>query len=214
MIKGIIFDLDGVITDTAEFHYLAWKKLCNQETLAFDRQVNEQLKGVSRKNSLNRILKHNSKTITELEIEDFLERKNNYYLEYLEGITENDYLPGIKGLLQELKLSNIKIALGSASKNAMIVLDKLNATHFFDVIGDGNSVSNPKPAPDLFTYVAIKLKLEPQECLVIEDAAPGIEAAHKAKMKAIGIGQQEILGEAEIVLKSTNLLNLELIQKI
>ncbi len=205
MIKGIIFDLDGVITDTAEFHYLAWKKLCNQETLAFDRQVNEQLKGVSRKNSLNRILKHNSKTITELEIEDFLERKNNYYLEYLEGITENDYLPGIKGLLQELKLSNIKIALGSASKNAMIVLDKLNATHFFDVIGDGNSVSNPKPAPDLFTYVAIKLKLEPQECLVIEDAAPGIEAAHKAKMKAIGIGQQEILGEAEIVLKSTNL---------
>ncbi len=214
MIKGIIFDLDGVITDTAEFHYLSWKQLSNEEGLKFDKLLNEQLKGVSRNKSLDRILKHNNTTLSETKQKDYLERKNNYYLQYLKKITQKDYLPGIKNFLQVLQASNIKIGLGSASKNAISVLEKLEATHFFDVIGDDNSVKNAKPAPDLFQYVAKELGLTPNECVVIEDAAPGIEAAHEAGMKAIGIGSKEILGNAEIVLESTNFLKLEIIQNI
>lgn len=212
MIKGVIFDLDGVITDTAEFHYLSWKQLSDEEGFKFDKLLNEELKGVSRNKSLDRILKHNNTTFSEAKQKDCLERKNNYYLQYLKKITQKDYLPGIKNFLQELQASNIKIGLGSASKNALSVLEKLEAIHFFDVIGDGNSVKNAKPAPDLFQYVAKELGLAPNECLVIEDAAPGIQAAHEAGMKAIGIGSKEILGVAEVVLESTEFLKLEIIQ--
>ncbi|AMC11051.1 beta-phosphoglucomutase [Lutibacter profundi] len=214
MIKGIIFDLDGVITDTAEFHYLSWKQLSNEERLNFDKLLNEKLKGVSRAKSLDRILKHNNTTFSKTKQKDCLERKNNYYLQYLKKITQKDYLPRIKKFLQELQASNIKIGLGSASKNALSVLERLEATPFFNVIGDGNSVKKAKPAPDLFLYVAKELGLTPNECIVIEDASSGIEAAHKAGMKAIGIGSKEVLGKAEVVLESTNFLKLEIIQNI
>lgn len=214
MIKGIIFDLDGVITDTAEFHYLAWKQLCDEEGLKFDKLLNEELKGVSRKKSLDIILKHNSTTISEIEKETYTNRKNEYYLVHLKSLSPQDYLPGIKFFLESLKASKIKIGLGSASKNAICVLEKLEATHFFEVIGDGNSVVNAKPAPDLFLFVAKELGCAPEECIVIEDAAPGIDAAHKAGMKAVGIGEKEVLGEAELVLENTSLLNLKLMQNI
>lgn len=214
MIKGIIFDLDGVITDTAKFHYFSWKKLCNEEELKFDKQLNEQLKGVSRKESLDIILDYNKISKEKLEKSEFLERKNNYYLQFLDKITTGDFLPGIENFLKKLKKSSIKIGLGSASKNAIPVLNKLDAVHFFDAIGDGNSVVNNKPAPDLFLYVAKELGLEAHECLVIEDAAPGVEAAHRAGMKAVGIGSKELLDKAECVLESTNLLGMEILKNI
>ncbi len=198
MIKGFIFDLDGVITDTAEQHFQAWKQLADEMGWDFDREINERLRGVSRMDSINIIKAHNKAEIPEDQLAELATKKNEYYLASLEEITSEDYLPGTRELLTHLKQEGFRVALGSASKNAAKVLQQLGATGYFDAIGDGNSVSKSKPAPDIFIYAAEKLGLKPEECVVYEDAEAGIDAAKAGGFHAVGIGPEERVGHADI----------------
>ena len=199
-IEGIIFDLDGVITDTSEFHYQAWKKLADEEGIPFDREANEKLRGVPRRESLLGIL--NGRPATEEQIQDMMKRKNKYYVEMMQSITEQDLLPGVADLLEQLQAAGIKIALGSASKNARTVIERLGIANKFMAIADGYSVAKSKPAPDLFLFAAEKLGLSPDKCIVVEDAAAGIQAGLAAGMKVVGLGPKERVGKAHIVLPS------------
>lgn len=189
-IKGLIFDLDGVITDTAEYHYLAWKQLADEEGLDFNREDNEQLRGVSRRESLMRLLK--GKTIPEATMQAWMHRKNEYYTSYLDKITPNDLLAGVGDFLEAAQSKNLKLGIGSASKNAKPVIEKLNLLDTFTVIGDGYSVVNPKPAPDLFVWVAGGLHIQVNETIVFEDAPAGIDAAKAAGCRTVGIGTSDI----------------------
>lgn len=199
-LKAFIFDLDGVLTDTAEYHYRAWKRLADEEGLPFDRADNEALRGVSRRESLILLLK--GRAVPEATLEEWMERKNNYYLELTQQITPGDLLPGALDLLRALRGAGFKIAIASASRNAADVVDRLGLRSEIDVLCDGFSVSNTKPAPDLFLYTARQLGLKPAECVVVEDAAAGVQAAHAGGMRAIGLGPKERVGEAELVLPS------------
>ena len=198
-IKGLIFDLDGVITDTAEYHFLAWKQLADEEGLNFTRADNDQLRGVSRQESLVRLLK--GKSIPESTMQDWMHRKNEYYKSYLEGITSDDLLPGVHDFLVASQDEGLKLAIGSASKNAKPVIEKLNLTGVFDVIGDGFSVVNTKPAPDLFVWVAGGLQIYVSEVIVFEDAPAGIDAAKSAGCRTVGIGTSDV-NHADIVAQS------------
>jgi kojibiose phosphorylase len=197
-IRGFIFDLDGVLTDTAEYHYLAWQKLADEEAIPFNREANEALRGISRRASLMLII--GDRTYSEDQIQEMMARKNRYYVELIKNITPKDLLPGAIALLDELRQAGIKIAIGSASKNAHTVIEKLGIADKVDAIADGYSVQQPKPAPDLFLYAAHQLGLNPQQCVVVEDAAAGIEAALAGGMWAIGIGPPERVKKAHIVL--------------
>ncbi|MEA5582208.1 beta-phosphoglucomutase [Nodularia harveyana UHCC-0300] len=199
-IQGVIFDLDGVLTDTAEYHYEAWQKLADEEGMEFSRQDNEALRGISRRASLMLIIKN--REYSESEIQEMLERKNRYYVELIEDVTPKDMLPGAIALLNELREQGIKIAIGSASKNAQMVVALLGIADQVDAIADGYSVQQPKPAPDLFLYAAEKLAVPSQQCVVIEDAAAGVEAALAAGMWAVGLGPPERVGAAHLVLPS------------
>lgn len=199
-ILGFIFDLDGVLTDTAEYHYRAWQKLADEEGLPFDRQANEALRGVSRRESLLMII--GNRQYSEAQIQEMMDRKNRYYVESIEKISSADLLPGAVAFLAELRQAGIKIAIGSASKNARTVVEKLGIADKVDAIADGYSVQHPKPAPDLFLFAANQLGLEPAQCVVVEDAAAGIEAALAAGMWAVGLGPSERVGAAHIVLPS------------
>lgn len=199
-IQGVIFDLDGVLTDTAEYHYRAWQRLADEEGIPFNRQDNEELRGVSRRESLMLIVK--DRPYSEAQIQEMMERKNRYYVESIENITPQDLLPGAIALLDELRQAGIKIAIGSASKNAHTVVEKLGIAEKVDAIADGYSVQKPKPAPDLFLFAANLLGLPPSQCVVVEDAAAGIEAALAAKMWTVGLGPVERVGEAHVVLPS------------
>lgn len=165
MIKGFIFDLDGVITDTAELHYEAWKHLSDDMDWEFNRELNEKLRGISRMDSIKVIMDHNHVTLDDATVAELATKKNDIYVASLDHMTPDDYLPGARELLTHLRSEGFKVALGSASKNAIKVLKQLNATHFFDVIGDGNSVSKSKPEPDIFLYAAEKLGL-PQKTVL------------------------------------------------
>lgn len=198
MIKGFIFDLDGVITDTAELHYLAWKKLADSMDWEFDREVNEQLRGVSRMDSINIIKNHNRASVEDSKLLELATEKNALYVESLDNITPEDYLPGAKELLTHLRQEGFLVALGSASKNSSKVLEQLDAKKYFDVIGDGNSVSKSKPAPDIFLFGAEKLGLKPEECIVYEDAESGVDAAKAGGFHAVGIGPEERVGHANL----------------
>ncbi|MEH2287110.1 beta-phosphoglucomutase [Nostoc sp.] len=199
-IQGFIFDLDGVLTDTAELHYLGWQKLADEEGIPFNREANEALRGVSRRASLMLILK--DRPYSEAKIEEMMERKNGYYVELLQKMTPKDLLPGAIALLDELRQAGIKIGIGSGSKNARPVLERLGIIDKVDAIADGYSVQEPKPAPDLFLYAAKQLGIEPEQSVVVEDAAAGVEAALAAGMWAIGLGPVERVGSAHIVLPS------------
>ncbi len=199
-IRGFIFDLDGVLTDTAELHYLAWQRLADEEGLAFSREANEALRGVSRRESLMLIV--GDRQYSEAQIQEMMERKNRYYVESIENVSPADLLPGALAFLDELRQKGIKIALGSASKNARPVVERLGIANKIDAIADGYSVEKPKPAPDLFLFAAHQLGLEPAQCVVVEDAAAGIEAALAALMWAIGLGPVERVGAAHVVLPS------------
>ncbi|HOO31686.1 MAG TPA: beta-phosphoglucomutase [Thermotogota bacterium] len=209
MIKGIIFDLDGVITDTAEYHYLGWKKMAEEEGLIFNRELNEKLRGVSRTRSLEIILEYNGKELSEKKRMELCLRKNLYYVQSLDKINEGDFLPGIRDLIVSLKGRNIKTAIASASKNAKRVIDNLNANNLFDFIADGFSVETTKPAPDLFLYTAEKIDCLPSECVVFEDAEAGIEAAINGGFKSVGIGPDERIGRATIRYKHTSTIDIE-----
>ncbi|GMN08273.1 beta-phosphoglucomutase [Croceitalea sp. MTPC5] len=198
MIKGFIFDLDGVITDTAELHYLAWKKLAEEMNWQFDRAVNERLRGVSRMDSLNIIKDHNNATVAEDRLLELATMKNDIYVASLDTLTPDDYLPGAKELLTHLRQEGFRVALGSASKNAAKVLEQLEAIGYFDIIGDGNSVSKSKPEPDIFLYGAEKLELKAEECIVYEDAEAGIDAAKAGGFYAVGIGPDDRVGHADV----------------
>jgi beta-phosphoglucomutase len=202
-IQGFIFDLDGVLTDTAEFHYRAWQKLADEEHLPFDRQANEALRGVARRKSLMLIV--GDRQYSEDQIQEMMERKNRYYVESIQTITPKNLLPGGLELLKELRQAGIKIAIGSASKNARNVIEKLHLNDYVDQIADGNSVQQPKPAPDLFLYAANLLGLKPSQCVVVEGAAVGIEAAIAAGMRAVGIGPSDRFKTANVILP--NLIN-------
>ncbi len=197
-IQGFIFDLDGVLTNTAEYHYRAWQKLADEENIPFDRQANEALRGVSRRESLQIII--GSRAYSDEAIGEMMDRKNRYYVDSIQSITPQDVLPGAVELLDELRQSGLKIAIGSASKNAKTVIEKLGIADRIDVITDGDSVEHSKPAPDLFQFAASQLGLEPQHCVVVEDATVGITAALAAGMWAIGLGELAQVGKAHIVL--------------
>ena len=197
-IQGFIFDLDGVLTNTAEFHYRAWQQLADEENLPFDRQANEALRGVARRDSLLLIV--GDRSYSEAQLQEMMERKNRYYVESIQTITPQDLLPGAVALLDELRQAGIKIAIGSASKNAKTVIEKLGIADRVDAIADGDSVTRPKPDPDVFLYAAKQLGLEPAHCVVVEDATVGIEAAIAAGMWAIGLGPRDRVGAAHIVL--------------
>ncbi len=189
-IKAFIFDLDGVITDTAEFHFLSWKQLAEEEGIVFTREDNEHLRGVSRRESLNRMLK--GRPIDEATAQQWMERKNAYYKNYLSKMTPDDALPGVPQFLAEAREAGLKIGLGSASKNAVEALEKLQLASAFDVIGDGYSVVNGKPAPDLFVWVAGGLHTPPNQAVVFEDAEAGVEAALAGGFWAVGLGSANV----------------------
>jgi kojibiose phosphorylase len=197
-IQGFIFDLDGVLTDTAEFHYRAWQQLADEEHLPFDRQANEALRGVARRTSLMLIV--GDRPYSEAQIQEMMERKNRYYVASIQTITPENLLPGAIALLDELRQAGMKIAIGSASKNAKTVIEKLELAEHVDAIADGYSVDRPKPAPDIFLYAATQLGLDPAHCVVVEDAPVGVAAAIAAGMGSIGIGSPSRVGAANLVL--------------
>ena len=207
-IKAFILDLDGVLTDTAEYHYRAWKKLADEEGIPFGRQDNEHLRGVSRRQSLELLLGTYVTRYTEGDIQEMMDHKNGYYVAMLRQISATDFLPGATKLLHDLRARGFKIAIGSASKNTRIVLDRLGILNDFDAISDGNSVSKAKPAPDVFLFAATEMGVEPRNCGVVEDAASGVQAALAANMLAIGIGPEERVGHAHLRYASTADINL------
>ena len=206
-IKGFIFDLDGVLTDTAEYHFRGWKRLADEEGLPFTREDNESLRGVPRRESLLLILK--GKSVSEEKLQEMMERKNQYYLEFIHEIKPSDLLPGALRFLEELRAAGLKAAIGSASKNAGEVIERLGIGSLLDAISDGHSVERQKPAPDLFLHAAAQLGLNPHDCVVVEDATVGIAAARAGGFRTIGLGPSERVGEADVVYPSLENVHLE-----
>ncbi|MBZ9653058.1 beta-phosphoglucomutase [Psychroflexus montanilacus] len=197
MTKAFIFDLDGVIVDTAKFHFLAWKNLAESLEIPFSEEENEQLKGVSRIRSLQKILEWGNKTISEEEFKRLMAEKNEEYLAYVDQMTEKDILPGVMEILNYVKSNNYPIALGSASKNARTILSKVGLEDYFEEIVDGNEVSKAKPNPEVFLKGCRLLKVEPEQAIVFEDSKAGIEAANSAQMTSVGIGDKSVLNAAD-----------------
>ncbi|APU66919.1 MAG: beta-phosphoglucomutase [Bacteroidota bacterium] len=212
--KAVIFDLDGVIVDTAKFHFQAWKKLANDLGFDFTHEQNEQLKGVSRVESLKKILKWGDMELSEEEFNRQMALKNDNYLSYVEEMDENEILPGVPKVLKYLKENNIPFALGSASKNARTILKKINLYEDFDAIVDGTDVSKAKPDPEVFLIAAEKLKAEPQDCVVFEDSVAGVEAANIGKMTSIGIGDEKVLQEADHIFNDFTEISIEFIENL
>lgn len=185
-VRGLIFDLDGVITDTAEYHFLAWKRVADEEGLPFTREDNEALRGLSRRDSLMRLLK--GRPADEASIQVWMERKNVYYLAYLDEITPASLLPGVGAILEDAVRAGLKLGVGSASKNAQQVMRHLGLASMFHVIGDGYCVAHAKPAPDLFLWVAGALGVYPMQAVVFEDAEAGIEAGLRGGFQTVGLG--------------------------
>ncbi|AIZ40589.1 beta-phosphoglucomutase [Cellulophaga baltica] len=194
---GFIFDLDGVIVDTAKYHYLAWRKLANELGFEFTYEQNELFKGVSRKRCLEILLNIGGVTATQQQFDTWMVEKNIDYLAYIENMDASEILPDVPKVLEYLKQKKIPIALGSASKNAQPILEKVNLLPYFDTIVDGNNVTKAKPDPEVFLIAADQLGVKPNNCIVFEDAVAGIEAANAAGMISIGIGNAEILNQAK-----------------
>lgn len=193
MIKGFLFDLDGVIVDTAVFHFQAWRRLAQKLGGDFTEEQNEQLKGVSRVDSLKKIIEWTGASVSDEEFQTLMVEKNEWYLELVQGLGPQDALPGALNFLQTAYDQGVKIALGSASKNAPMILEKLGITPLFTAIIDGNNVVNGKPHPEVFLKGAEALGLEPSECVVFEDSIAGVQAAKTGGMSSVGIGDAETL---------------------
>jgi beta-phosphoglucomutase len=211
---GVIFDLDGVIVDTAKYHFIAWKHIANKLGFDFTEAHNEQLKGVSRVRSLDLILDLSGQTIETEEKERLLIEKNEHYLSLISDMGQSEILPGILELLKYLKEQNIPFSLGSASKNARLILKTLNLLDLFDAIVDGNDVTNAKPDPEVFLRAAEKLNLKAEQCIVVEDAVAGVDAANNAGMISIGIGEEANLHKANHVLPSTKELSVQFFESL
>lgn len=197
--KGFIFDLDGVIVDTAKYHFLAWKRLAKSLDIDFTEEENEQLKGVSRVRSLEKILAWGNKTISQDRFTELMSKKNEEYLSYIAEMDRNEILPDVPRVLQSLIEKQQPISLGSASKNARVILDRVDLRKHFDAIVDGNDVSKAKPDPEVFLIAAKLLNIDPKDCIVFEDSVAGVTAANTANMVSIGIGSKDVLGHADYV---------------
>ncbi len=187
-IKAVIFDLDGVIVSTDENHYKAWKHLADEEDIPFDREFNEQFRGVSRMECLDILLTQAEKSYTEEEKEEMATIKNNYYRSSLDDLDKDEILANVMNLLKGLKELDIKIAVGSSSRNTPLILKQIGLDNYFDAVADGNQIENSKPHPEVFLLAAEKVGVKPAECLVIEDADAGIEAGIAAGMKTLAVG--------------------------
>ncbi|WP_299059457.1 beta-phosphoglucomutase [uncultured Polaribacter sp.] len=212
--KGFIFDLDGVIVDTAKYHYLAWKKLANQLGFEFTEEQNELFKGVSRKRCLEILLEIGNREATKEEFDTWMIDKNVDYLEYIKNMDASEILPDVPKILQFLKENNVPIALGSASKNAQPILEKVGLLHYFDTIVDGNNVTKAKPDPEVFLLAAKQLNVLPGNCVVFEDAVAGVEAANAANMVSIGIGDDKVLSEAQFNFVDFTEINTDFIKEL
>ena len=212
-IKACLFDLDGVVVDTAKYHYIAWKEMAAELGFDFTEKQNELLKGVSRMRSLDILLGIGKINLTDTEKLLLAENKNNRYLEYVRQMTEEEILPGVSEFLDELREQGIQIALGSASKNAPLILDRIQLMEKFDAIVDGNAVSKAKPDPEVFLRCAELLGVEPVTCLVFEDAQAGIEAARNGGMQVIGVGSPENLSLADHYIPGFENLDFDLLSK-
>lgn len=206
--KGYIFDLDGVLVDTAKYHYLAWKTIAQELDFELTPAHNEQLKGIGREVSLHKILRWAGKTLPENDFHALALRKNQLYLQYIAHIDSSELLEGVASFLQQLKNKGKKIALGSASKNARLVLERTGILPLFDMIVDGNMVTQPKPNPEVFLKAAQGLGLPPAECCVFEDAPAGVQAAKAAGMTVIGVGEKQVLCAADEVIPNFNSIEL------
>lgn len=205
--RAAIFDLDGVIVDTAKYHYLAWKRLAHELGFSFTETDNERLKGVSRVRSLEILLEIGGLTLDDATQSQLAARKNDWYVDYISNMDSSEILPGAAEYLQGLRARGVKIALGSASKNAPLILERLGISSLFDSVVDGNKVSKAKPDPEVFLRAAEELDIPTAECVVFEDAEAGIEAAHRAGMTAVGIGKPSLLKEADVVIAGLNQLS-------
>jgi beta-phosphoglucomutase len=200
--RAVIFDLDGVLVSTDEFHYRAWKQMASEENIPFSRSVNEKLRGISRMESLEIILKNSSKKYSPSQKADLAERKNRYYKKLLEGLSPESVLPGVLDLLDGLKQQRFQIAVGSSSKNAPYILQKTGLDRFFDAAVDGSEIRKSKPDPEVFLLAAKKLGVPPGSCVVVEDAPAGILAAKAGGMAAVGIGSASSCALADWTAKS------------
>lgn len=196
---GFLFDLDGVLVDTARFHFAAWRRLAQSLGADFTEAQNEQLKGVSRRKSLEKILAWGHLQLSEEEIQNSMLLKNEWYLESVRTLTPQDILPGARAFLEKARSMGIGIALGSASKNAVLILEQLKIDHLLDAVVDGNHVEQSKPHPEVFLKGAKALGKEPKHCVVFEDAVAGIQAAKAGGMRSVGIGTEQHLGDADLV---------------
>ncbi len=213
-IKGVIFDLDGVIVDTAKFHFLAWKKLANDLGFDFTELQNEELKGVSRVRSLEKILEWGNTSLSKDEFNEKMAVKNNNYLSYLTNMNSSDILPGVSKVINFLMEEKVPFALGSASKNARPILEKTDLINKFHAIVDGNDVSKAKPDPEVFIIAAEKIGVAQENCLVFEDSVAGVQAANIAGMISIGIGEEEVLHEADYVFSSFEEIEIDFLKKL
>jgi beta-phosphoglucomutase len=207
--NACIFDLDGVIVDTARYHFLAWKRLASMLGINFTEKDNERLKGVSRIESLNIILEIGNKKLTGSQKEEYALLKNSWYIDYISRMTPAELLPGSVEFIYELRNSNILVALGSASKNTPMILKQVGILDMFDAVIDGNVVSKAKPDPEVFLRAAQILSVEPAKCMVFEDAIAGVQAALKAGMICVGVGSPEILTQAHFVIPGLKEMTLE-----
>jgi beta-phosphoglucomutase len=206
-LRAVIFDLDGVLTDTAEYHYLAWQQLADAEGLPFDRAANEQLRGVSRADSLRLLL--GDREIDEHRFDELMATKNATYVDLLADMSPDDLLPGALALLDAAEERGLRTAIGSSSKNAPRVLEALGIADRFDAVVDGTAVDRAKPAPDLFLEAARRLGVAPAEAIVVEDAGAGVDAALAAGMVAVGVGPQDRVGHAHHVFATTAAVDLD-----
>ncbi|MCV9931537.1 beta-phosphoglucomutase [Flavobacterium sp. LS1R47] len=212
--KAFIFDLDGVIVDTAKYHYLAWQKIANALNIDFTHEHNELLKGVSRVRSLDIILELGNIQASQEDKDKWLIQKNEDYLTYLVDMNESEILPGVLPILQFLKEKKQAIALGSASKNARPILEKTGIISYFDVIVDGNDVTNAKPDPEVFLKAARLLNINPEDSIVFEDSVAGVQAANIGKMTSIGIGSKTVLHEAKYIFEDFTLIDTHFIEEL
>ena len=215
MIKACIFDLDGVIVDTARYHFLAWQRLAKELGVQnFNEHENEQLKGVSRMRSLEIILELGNISLDEIAKENLAEKKNEWFVEYINTMKPEEIYPGVKELIQKMKTKGLKIALASSSKNARSVIQLIKIENDFDAVVDGTMITHTKPDPEIFLLAASLIQVKPSDCLVFEDAEAGVEAALNAGMKCIGIGSPKQLGKAHVVIPRTGDFKIELLTSL
>jgi beta-phosphoglucomutase len=207
--SACIFDLDGVIVDTAKYHYLAWKKLTDQLGIKFTEKDNERLKGVSRMDSLEIILEIGNRKLNPDLKHEYATLKNNWYIDYISRMTPNEILPGCLEFINELRNAGVRVAIGSASKNTPMILNRVGIKELFDAVVDGNIVSKAKPDPEVFTKAANMVGIEPGNCVVFEDAIAGVQAALNAGMMCIGVGSAKVLKKAHYVVSGLDEMNLE-----